>query len=520
MSAGKINERDIDDVFGDGFRMPEGFAWGVGNSAYQTEEGLNGPGEPQNNWAMWERTGKAVPTRGTTRFLEKYPEDLKNAKEISMTHFRIGLEWARIQPHPENKSALVPTFDDEAIDNYAKLISSIRENGMEPVVTLHHFTHPLWAGEDMWLEQDNLSLFDSYVSKSVTELNEKLISKHHEEPISFWETTNEPNVVPLATYLFGRFPHGRGISLKNYLEATTNQLLAHIIAYERINEIYSERNWTRPLVSLALVSMCIYQLDFLFFDLLLARENGIGRNELQSWISERANEFHAEMGKIPRPSGARFRIGKQIEKALEKAVPQIIKEKRFEPLIEKVYASTHERLADYIGVDFYDPFIGHYAKPPSLEDIRELNFELGIRNWEWVQNPYAFRAFLKKESAMQPGIPVYVFENGISNRVRNGKAIPRKDGWDRPAYLKAFLFELSKSIKEGANVRGYFHWSITDNYEWGSFEPRFGLYGIDYEDGAKRLTGDSEGKDSPGTYKGLVDALTTGSQKDIIRAFS
>jgi len=514
------HSREIDGVFSDGFRMPENFAWGVGNSAYQTEGGLNGNGQPQNNWARWERTGKATPTGEATRFLKEYPLDIENSRKMSLNHFRMGLEWARIQPHVQDESAEIPPFDKHAIEHYAKLIATIRENKMEPVATLHHFTHPMWAGEDMWLESDNLELFKSYVHHTVTSLNEILTNKYKEKPILFWESTNEPNIVPAATYLFGRFPHRRGISLKNFLEATKNQLLAHAIAYESIHEIYRNKGWQKPMVSLATVSMCIYWLDMLIFDILLARKLGIERNDLPGWLKTRASEFHAEMEKIQRPYGLKFKAGKQIEKLLENISAKILNERKLETLIEKIYYSPFEGLADYIAIDFYDPFLGHYLKFPALEDIKKLNFDFGIKHWEWVQNPHAFYRFLKIYSSMHPDFPVHVFENGICNRVKDGRAIPRKDGWDRPAYLKAFLFELARAKKEGAKVEGYFHWSITDNYEWGSYEPRFGLHGIDYENGARRSSLDSAGANSPTTYRRIIEGVTSGSIEEIRKAFT
>lgn len=511
------SEREIDETFSDGFRLPGNFCWGVGNSAYQTEGGLNGPGEPLNNWAPWERSGRAVPTGGATGFYERYGEDFENARRMSMSHFRMGLEWARIQPHPETEAASPPEFDPGALEHYAGMIAAVREAGLEPVVTLHHFTHPMWMGADMWLERDNLELFERYIRHAVTRINELLVERHGQRPIAFWESTNEPNIVSAASYILGRFPARRGLGPSRYLEALNNQLLAHVIAYENVHDIYRERGWGEPHVTLATVSLCFYWLDKVILDLMLARLHGVSREGLSAWLGHRADAFHGAVESIPRPSGPKFLAGRYIEKALSAGFGRYFKVERFDRLVERLYSSEFERHLDFMAIDFYDPFVGHYWKPPSLEEVTRLRPEFNIHHWQWVQNPPAFRAFLNAYGS-QDDIPVHVFENGLCNRVKGGRAVPRADGMDRPAYLKAFLFELARAVKDGADVEGYFHWSITDNYEWGSYEPRFGLHGIDYEHGATRSTYDSMGMDAAGAYRRIVEALTNGSVKELKKA--
>ncbi|MBU4173754.1 MAG: family 1 glycosylhydrolase [Actinobacteria bacterium] len=509
--------REIEETFGDGFRLGEEFCWGTGNSAYQAEGGLNGPGEPLNNWAPWERSGKAAPTGMATGFYHRYREDFQNARRIGLNHFRLGLEWARIQPCAKMESPSPPDFDPEALEHYARVLATARELDLEPAVTLHHFTHPMWMGADMWLDGDNLELFEEYVRYVVTGINELLIERYRQEPIGMWETTNEPNILAPSFYLAGAFPSG-GTGIGRYGRALNNLLLAHLAAYENIHRIYRERGWTRPVVTLATVSFCFYWLDKVIFDILLARKRGVSRDELPQYLDERATRFHGMAEGIPRPPGPGFKAGLYVEKAIRRGLGHMIKASRFSPVIERIYSSGLEQHLDLIAIDFYDPFPGHYIKLPDLEEIRRGRPRFYVQHWDWIQNPPAFRAFLKAYSQENDGVPVHVFEHGLCNRVKNGRPIPRKDGADRPAFLKAFLFEMARAIKEGAPVEGYFHWSITDNYEWGSFEPRFGLHGIDYENGAKRSRLDSSGRDAAGAFRGIIESMTSGSLEEIKKA--
>jgi beta-glucosidase len=108
-----------------------------------------------------------------------------------------------------------------------------------------------------------------------------------------------------------------------------------------------------------------------------------------------------------------------------------------------------------------------------------------------------------------------VVENGLCNRVRNGRPYNRADGWDRPRYLRENIAAVVEAIDDGVPVTGYWHWSLVDNYEWGSYEPRFGLYGVDRhrgDHGMRWLGTDSMGGDAAGTYRRIISGLRDGDR--------
>jgi beta-glucosidase/6-phospho-beta-glucosidase/beta-galactosidase len=105
---------------------------------------------------------------------------------------------------------------------------------------------------------------------------------------------------------------------------------------------------------------------------------------------------------------------------------------------------------------------------------------------------------------------VWVVENGLCNRVRAGHAFPRSDGWTRDRYLRENLKAVVDAVAAGVPVSGYWHWTLADNYEWGSYEPRFGLFGVEREHTVTVLEHDSMGVDAAAAYRSLIAAMRQG----------
>ena len=113
-----------------------------------------------------------------------------------------------------------------------------------------------------------------------------------------------------------------------------------------------------------------------------------------------------------------------------------------------------------------------------------------------------------------PGLDVWVVENGLCNRVRRGRSYPRLDGWTRDRYLRENLSAVVDALDQGVPVSGYWHWTLADNYEWGSYEPRFGLYGMDRRDpaGPRWMDTDAEGDDAAGEFARVLAGLRAGER--------
>ena len=115
-----------------------------------------------------------------------------------------------------------------------------------------------------------------------------------------------------------------------------------------------------------------------------------------------------------------------------------------------------------------------------------------------------------------PGLDLWVVEQGLCNRVRRGRSFPRLDGWDRVRALRETLAAVVDALDAGVPIGAYYHWSLMDNYEWGSYEPRFGIYGIDRERGLEILDTDAMGADAAGAYRRLIEGLRAGDRSVLV----
>ena len=166
------------------------FIFGVATSGFQIEGGFNGPGEPANNWVRWERSGRVEPSGIACDFWRHPEEALDRAASMGCDAFRLSVEWARLEPEEGD-------FDDTALDRYVEILAMCEERGLAPMVTLHHFTHPSWLGEEFWLTPGSPDRFRDYAARVVPRL-----SAHCQR----WITLNEPNIIALTGWISGATP--------------------------------------------------------------------------------------------------------------------------------------------------------------------------------------------------------------------------------------------------------------------------------------------------------------------------
>jgi beta-glucosidase len=143
---------------------------------------------------------------GTHRsFWTRYGEDFQRVRGLGLNAFRLGIEWSRIQPSYKEGKAPPPPFDMKALEHYARMLAACRAQGLEPVLTLHHFTHPAWLGTDPWLDPETPELFEKYVATSMEYLNGSLVAAGH-DPVRVIITINEPNMLVFNSYMGMQFP--------------------------------------------------------------------------------------------------------------------------------------------------------------------------------------------------------------------------------------------------------------------------------------------------------------------------
>jgi beta-glucosidase len=400
----------------DYFPFPEGFLWGTATAAHQVE-GHN----TNNDWwafeqgpgAIWhnDRSGRAC---DWWRHAER---DFDLMAEMGHNSHRLSVEWSRIEPQEG-------TFNPEAIARYREMLVGLRQRGIEPMVTLFHFSSPLWlARKGGWRAPAAIGCFRRFVRHTVEQLGDL---------VKLWCTINEPNVYAAMGYLFGA--HAPGLrSLPLYFRVLRHLLQAHGEAYRLIHAVDGSAQVglvknlqifeaLDPAVRLSV--RLVGLLDRLFNDITL---------------------------QAPRDGRLRF--------------PLLLAPATYGPLVDSL---------DFWGVNYYTR---------QRLSLRGLNLDLlamlqptpgaevsdhGRHGTYGEIYPLGMRRVLERVAAL--GKPIYVTENGL----------PDAADRQRPRFLLDHLAQVQRAIVAGADVRGYYHWSMTDNFEWTEgWGLRFGLVALD-----------------------------------------
>ncbi len=440
-------------LWGDGpvdVRFPDGFLWGTASAAYQVE-GREAPdgGSVASNWSEWEDDdriiGHARSGRGSG-FWELYAEDLDRAASLGNNAIRLGIEWARIEPQQG-------VWDDAALDHYVTVVQAARARGMTVFLTLYHWVVPTWVqsaagGVDL-------------VSAPTDEFAAALESfARHVVPalaadVDFWIPLNEPFSVMAAGYLRGDHPPGGLLDMEGAVQAGMNFIFGH-----------------------ARVAAAIRELD-------VEDADGDGRPALVGYAAA-ANEFPPKDPSNPADVFASERIGY----IFNDVFPQAWTSGRLDVNMDGDTTDTDttppeglfDNLAgtlDWIGVNYYGPGRAEGGSFAGIEPLRGLplltvdDYDPLLPHNEMGREISApgFLDTLRRYAAWD--LPIYITENGAAD----------SDDSQRPFYLLEHLRVLGIAIGEGLDVRGYLHWSLTDNFEWAyGFTERLGLYRIDFTD--------------------------------------
>jgi beta-glucosidase len=395
------------------YHFPRGFLWGTATSSHQVEGG-----NTNNNWSAWENTpGKIAKGEKASLACDwwggRWQEDFDHAAEGGQTSHRLSLEWSRIQPSRDR-------WDEDNLAYYREMIAGLNKRGIKPMVTLHHFTDPLWLTDlNGWLNDDTPALFAAYVKSTVTALK---------DGCGLWCTLNEPNLYALLGYVAGNFPPGRRGDLGAMFRVYENLLKAHTLAYQAIHDMQPE----------AQVGLAINR------SLLMA---GRRWNPVDRWIAHMANWISGDAFMRPFKTGVFKLLGRK------RRIPGI------------------RGSLDYFGMNYYYRQIlevvpreknGLYSRIFYEEDGEPSP------SGKFGNTPRGMYAALTWAKSF--GLPIYITENGIEDR---------EDSLRR-RYLVQNLHQVWRAVNMSFPVRGYYHWSLVDNFEWtDGWENRFGLWELD-----------------------------------------
>ncbi len=404
--------------------FPKGFLWGSATSSHQIE------GDNFNDWSEWEKSDSRIQelqskNKNLNEYVSgkacdsynRYEEDFNIAKQLGHNIHRFSIEWSRIEPEEGR-------FNKEAIEHYKNIIKALKDRGIKPMVTLWHFTNPIWFAElGGFLNKKSTEYFTRYVKYVVENLRDE---------VDLWITFNEGTTVYSGmSYLKGYWPPQKKY-FRNMLTVNRNIVSAHISAYKAIKNIYSrspaseDKNADPEIREDSHASHNIGRVS-------------IGVTENNSWI---VVPWYLKI------------IG----------VGKIVSYIRNHYLLSRAHGYY-----DFIGLNYYNilRLSGSYSVLPQQAMAEEMGWEI------YPEGIFKVLVQLKNKYNR----PIYITENGIAD----GKDLKREK------FIKDHLYWVWRAIKDGVDVRGYMYWSLLDNFEWAhGYGPRFGLIEVDYVNNQKR----------------------------------
>ncbi|MFT3769649.1 MAG: glycoside hydrolase family 1 protein [Minicystis sp.] len=428
---------------------PRSFLWGAAFSAHQTE-GRAGGGE-NGDWYRFEhetKDGKPTIAGGDTAdratdFWNRYDEDYQEAKAIGLGTLRTSIAWEKVNPAPG-------VFSTEAIDHYRRIVGTMRDRGLRPMIALHHFTHPRWFHErGGWTSNEAPGLFLEYATRVVDGLGDLC---------DLWITFNEPMILVEMGYLKGIVP-----PLSSSLPAAYEAAYQLARAHRKVAAMIHRRQGISPGARAADGSLRGVGIA-----------HAIAVHDPFDPDNPKDREAAATLADLASWSFLRGLVGDHLAFKMPKEVPGAVSFRRAFP-VNDVPAESGP-VIDWIGVNYYMRWrIKYDARSAIRADFEAPPGPRGDNGWAIA--PEGLERVLRDTAALLSGVPLVVTENGVA------------DGKDdrRPAFLRDHLAALDRAIHGSAlgpalDIRGYYHWALTDNFEWlEGYQKRFGLVAIDYD---------------------------------------
>lgn len=393
------------------YHFPRGFLWGTATAAHQVEGG-----NTNNQWHAWEQAGRTQGASGLACdwWSGRWHEDFDRAAETGQKTHRLSVEWSRIQPTPEQ-------WDEDALERYRTMLRGLRQRGMTAMVTLHHFTHPLWLEEvGGWESVTAISHFDRFVRKTVEALKEYC---------GLWCTINEPNTYAGLGYVTGAMPPGGG-GLAPAVRVQANMARAHAAAYRTIHEI-------QPAARVG------YALHY---------RPALPRRR---WCALDSMMTHYR------------------DLAVNLAFPTAVSSGVMRTPLGRIRMPEVKGTQDYFGLNYYssDTVSFDPLRPKELFTRTHYPRDADLSQSGMIANiPQGFYAAIHWVVRTYPDLPILITENGIDS---SEDAVRRR-------YLAQHLHQIWRAVNFNWQIKGYFHWTLVDNFEWErGWTQRFGLWALD-----------------------------------------
>jgi beta-glucosidase len=420
--------------------FPDGFAWGTATASYQIEGAVEEGGRSTSIWDTFSHTPGKVENGDTGDVADdhyhRYEEDVAHMADLGVGWYRFSLAWPRLQPN--GRGAL----NEQGVDFYQRLIDALLAKGITPWVTLYHWDLPqVLEDAGGWPERDTANRFAEYAAAVYDRLSDR---------VQHWTTLNEPWCSSILGYCAGVHAPGR-TDPEASLRAAHHLMLGHGLAIDAM------------------------------------RSRGNAGH--QFGITLNLSPTDGEEDAARRADGLLNRLF--LDPLLRGGYPgdvlddvRTVTDGAFIRDGDEQQINVH---LDFLGVNYYFRSVvragtdtGAATIFPGNGDLEEVKRGLPETAMGWEIDADGLYDILTRVARDYPGVPLYVTENGAAfPDVKTGGAVHDPD---RVEYLKAHFAAAERAIADGVDLRGYFVWSLLDNFEWAyGFSKRFGLIHVDYE---------------------------------------
>ncbi|MGI9825408.1 GH1 family beta-glucosidase [Agromyces sp. Marseille-Q5079] len=444
--------------------FPKDFIWGSATAAAQIEGAAHEGGKEDSIWDAYARLPQAVaggdtPERGVDHY-HRMPDDVALMQRLGLDSYRFSTSWARVVPGGRS-------VNQEGLDFYSRLVDELLGAGVLPWLTLYHWDLPQALQEQGgWTNRDTAFRFADYAEAVYGALGDR---------VSHWTTFNEPLCSSLIAYVGGE--HAPGLTDPDAgLAAVHHQHLAHGLAVQRLR---------------GLADAAGREIEV---GITLNLTNAVPNDPTDPVDLEAARRIDALWNRM------------YLEPMLLGAYPtDLLEDVRDYGLEARILDGDLEQIAqpiDFLGVNHYhdDNVSGHSLpadepaglrptqKPgrspfPGSEYVTMPSRGLPRTAMDWEVHPEGLHTLLVRLGAEYPNLPpLYVTENGAAY---DGDVVTPEGAVhdpERTRYILAHVDAVGRAIEDGADVRGYFVWSLLDNFEWAwGYEKRFGIVHVDYD---------------------------------------
>jgi len=425
--------------------FPEGFWWGVAEASYQIEGAYDEDGKGESIWDKFSKIPGKIQDGSTGDIAcdhyHRYQEDIKIMKEIGVAAYRFSTAWPRIFPLGKGP------VNQRGLDFYDRLVDGLLKAGIEPFITLYHWDLPQALQEEGgWAKRDTVSHFKEYVAE---------VSKKLGDRVHYWITHNEPWVTAFLGHYTGFMAPGIK-DLSTAIQVSHHLLLSHGQAVQALRENGDKE--TKVGITLNLHPMHS------------ASESKEDKEATKRYDGYLNRWFLDPIYKGCYPENMIAYYG-------EKA-----------PRIQAQDMDLISVKTDFLGVNYYTRMVikADAREPLGIRILTRLTHSQLKDSYEWLTEmnwevyPEGLYEILRRLHSDYEAPTIYVTENGVAlpdEVSKEGKV----DDQRRIKFLRGHIIQAHRAIQEGVNLRGYFVWSLLDDFEWPwGLSKRFGLTYVDH----------------------------------------